>query len=117
VLTETKVTGFTANDHGKLATVEMLTADGQSVSHSAAGAFVFIGLDPNTGWLRGKIDIDDYGFIVTDRTLQTTMPGVFAAGDVRGGSTKQLAAAVGEGAAVALQIRHHLETLAAGVSA
>ena len=117
VLTETKVTGFTANDHGKLATVEMLTADGQAVSHSAAGAFVFIGLDPNTGWLRGKIDIDDYGFIVTDRTLQTTMPGVFAAGDVRGGSTKQLAAAVGEGAAVALQIRHHLETLAAGVSA
>jgi thioredoxin reductase (NADPH) len=115
VLTETKVTGFTAGDNSKLAGIEMLTADGQTVTHAANGAFVFIGLDPNSGLLKGKADIDDYGFIVTNRNLETTMPGVFAAGDVRAGSTKQLAAAVGEGAAVALQIRHHLETISAGM--
>jgi thioredoxin reductase (NADPH) len=46
--------------------------------------------------------------------METSVPGVFAAGDVRAGSTKQLASAVGEGAAVALQIRHHLDEVAAG---
>jgi len=115
VLTETKVTGFTAGDNSKLVSVETVTSDGQSVSHPAKGAFVFIGLDPNSGLLQGKADIDEYGFIVTNRNLETTMPGVFAAGDVRAGSTKQLAAAVGEGAAVALQIRHHLEIISAGM--
>lgn len=117
VLTETKVTAFTAGDNSKLASVELTGPDGQSRSHHAKGAFVFIGLDPNSGWLAGKVEIDDYGFIVTDRMLQTTVPGVFAAGDVRAGSTKQLAAAVGDGAAVALQIRAHLESLAAGTVA
>jgi len=48
---------------------------------------------------------------VTDRNFRTNIPGVFAAGDVREGSTKQLASAVGEGAAVAIQIRYHLESL------
>jgi thioredoxin reductase (NADPH) len=59
--------------------------------------------------------LDQFGFIVTDRMLQTSVPGIFAAGDVRAGSTKQLASAVGEGAAVALQIRHHLDMITTGV--
>ena len=71
---------------------------------------MFIGLDPNTGWLNGLVDLDQRGFIVTDRMMQTSVLGIFAAGDVRAGSTKQLASAVGEGAAVSLQIRHHLES-------
>ena len=76
-----------------------------------AGAFVFIGLDPNTGFVKGSVDLDDRGLIVTDMGLQTSMPGVFAAGDVRSGSTKQLASAVGEGAAAAIGIRRYLEAL------
>ena len=115
VLTETTVAAFTEGDNSKLASVELAGPDGQSRSHHAKGAFVFIGLDPNSGWLQGEVDIDNIGFIVTDRMLHTSIPGVFAAGDVRSGSTKQLAAAVGEGAAVALQIRQHLETLATGM--
>jgi len=63
---------------------------------------VFIGLDPNTGFVKGSVDLDDRGLIVTDMGLQSSMPGVFAAGDVRAGSTKQLASAVGEGAAAAI---------------
>ena len=115
VLTETTVAAFTEGDNSKLASVELVGPDGQSRTHHAKGAFVFIGLDPNSGWLQGEVDIDNIGFIVTDRMLHTSIPGVFAAGDVRSGSTKQLAAAVGEGAAVALQIRQHLETLATGM--
>jgi thioredoxin reductase (NADPH) len=55
------------------------------------------------------------GFIVSDATLQTSMPGVFVAGDVRSGSTKQAASAAGEGAAVALAIRRYIEPLASGM--
>ena len=57
------------------------------------------------------MDLDDRGLIVTDMGLQASMSGVFAAGDVRSGSTKQLASAVGEGAAAAIGIRMYLETL------
>jgi thioredoxin reductase (NADPH) len=74
-----------------------------------AGVFVFIGLSPNSGWLPADIHRDKYGFIVTDMMLETSMPGVFAAGDVRLGSTKQAASAVGEGATAALMIREYLK--------
>ncbi|MDQ1689362.1 MAG: thioredoxin reductase [Frankiaceae bacterium] len=80
------------------------------------GVFVFIGLTPNTEVVKGIVDLDDYGFITTDAALQTSVEGVFAAGDVRAGSTKQAASAAGEGAAVALGIRRYLEPLLAGAS-
>src|SRR5205814_10154672 len=67
-----------------------------------AGVFVFIGLSPNSGWVPGEVKRDQYGFITTDATLATSMRGVFAAGDVRKGSTKQAASAAGEGATAAL---------------
>jgi thioredoxin reductase (NADPH) len=74
-----------------------------------AAAFVFIGLDPNTGFLKGALELDRFGFVVTDAQFQTSIPGVFAAGDVRGGSTKQLGSAVGEGIAALLMIRQYLQ--------
>ena len=74
-----------------------------------AGAFVFIGLSPNSGWLPAEIERDAAGFVVTNGRLETTLPGVFAAGDVRRGSTKQAASAAGEGAAAALMIRDYLK--------
>ena len=110
VLLDTGVAEFTASEDGHLASVTLQGPSGAAV-HPAAGAFIFIGLDPTTGWLDGVVDLDPAGFIVTDRMFSTSLPGVFAAGDVRAGSTKQLAAAVGEGAAVALQVRHHLDDL------
>ena len=76
-----------------------------------SGVFVFIGLDPNTDFVRGSLDTDRYGFIVTDMTFQGSLPGVFAAGDVRAGSTKQLASAVGEGTTAAMMVRGYLERL------
>jgi thioredoxin reductase (NADPH) len=76
----------------------------------ARALFVFIGARPCTGWLAGQVATDEDGFIVTGRDgnepglpdrplLQTSRPGVFAAGDVRSGSIKRVTSAVGEGAA------------------
>ena len=74
-----------------------------------AAAFIFIGLDPNTDFLTGAVDLDERRFVKTSGTLETNVPGVFAAGDIRAGSTKQVASAVGEGATVALMVRQYLE--------
>ena len=106
------VQAFLANDAGQLAGVELenlLTKERST--HAAKGAFVFIGLDPNTEWLGGAVSLDERKFVATDQIFATSARGVFAAGDVRSGSTKQLASAVGEGAAAAIQIRYFLDKL------
>jgi thioredoxin reductase (NADPH) len=72
--------------------------------------FIFIGLTPNTGFAKDFVDLDQWGFIETGKTMETSVAGVYAAGDVRAGSTKQVAAAVGEGATAALMVRGFLET-------
>jgi thioredoxin reductase (NADPH) len=112
VLLNREVVEFRAKDDGsgKLAAIVLRNRDsGELEEIHPAGAFVFIGLDPNTGFVKGSVNLDDRGLIVTDMGLQTSMSGVFAAGDVRSGSTKQLASAVGEGAAAAIGIRMYLE--------
>jgi thioredoxin reductase (NADPH) len=97
-------------EEGKVAKVAG-TKDGQRVEFETDGVFVFVGLKPNTQFLQGKpgIELDEYKFLKTDDNLQTSMPGVFAAGDVRSGATMQIASAVGEGATAALKIREYLE--------
>ena len=78
----------------------------------ADGIFVFIGLKPNTEFLKGGVvELDERGFIKTDKTLQTNVKGIFAAGDCRSGSTLQIASAVGEGAVAALMVREYLKGL------
>ncbi len=112
VLLNRSVKEFKAKDDGsgKLGAVIVENREtGKTEEHHPAGCFVFIGLDPNTDFLKGQVDLDDRGFIVTEPNFMTSMPGVFAAGDVRSGSTKQLASAVGEGAAAAISIRAYLE--------
>jgi thioredoxin reductase (NADPH) len=110
VLLDTKVRSFNANASGKLASITV-DHDGREETLDTAGAFIFIGLDPNTSFLDGALDVDGRGFIVTDPMFRTNVDGIFAAGDVRSGSTKQIASAVGEGAAVAIQIRYYLDAL------
>jgi len=82
---------------------------GETEELRPGAVFVFIGLDPNTQFLKGVVDVDQWGSIKTSETLETSIQGVFAAGDVRAGSTKQVASAVGEGATAALMIRQFLE--------
>jgi thioredoxin reductase (NADPH) len=110
VLLDTSVKSFNANASGKLESLTV-SCDGVEATHVTAGAFIFIGLDPNTSFLDNSLDVDERGFIVTDVMFRTSVDGVFAAGDVRSGSTKQIASAVGEGAAVAIQIRYYLDSL------
>lgn len=86
------------------------TKGGEKVEFETDGVFVFVGLLPNTQFLANTaIELDEIGFIKTDRHMQTSMPGVFAAGDVRSGATMQIASAVGEGATAALIMREYLE--------
>lgn len=86
------------------------THDGQKVEFACDGVFVFVGLLPNTQFLNGSaIELDEVGLIKTDMNLETSLPGVFASGDVRSGATMQIASAVGEGATAALKIREYLE--------
>ena len=74
------------------------------------GVFVFIGLLPNTAFLAGSgVELDEVGLIKSDANLQTAVPGVFVAGDVRSHATMQIASAVGDGATAALKIREYLE--------
>lgn len=85
---------------------------GKKVEYPTDGVFVFIGLTPNTGFLKQVpgFELDEIGFVVTDENLQTSIPGVYAAGDVRKGATMQIATATGEGATAALKIRQYLES-------
>jgi thioredoxin reductase (NADPH) len=86
------------------------TKEGQKTDFPCDGVFVFVGLLPNTQFLKDTdIELDEVGLVKTDKHLQTTMQGVFAAGDVRSGATMQIASAVGEGATAALIMREYLE--------
>jgi len=109
VHTATQVTALHGGD--TLAAVTLTSSAGVSAEVDCRGLFCFIGAQPATEWLTG-VAVDQDGFIRTDRDLcptwsllgraplpyETSVPGVFAAGDVRSGSMKQVASAVGEGA-------------------
>ncbi|MCS7084371.1 MAG: thioredoxin-disulfide reductase [Aquificaceae bacterium] len=88
------------------------TKTGEKSHLPVEGLFVFIGLEPNTWFLKGFIELDERGYIVTNERLQTSVEGVFAAGDCRKGASGQVAIAVGEGCKAALEAQHYLQDLA-----
>jgi len=73
------------------------------------GVFVFVGHDPNTGFLKGLVELDEKGYVKTDEKLQTSVPGLFACGEVRVGAVKQLVSCCGEGCEAALACQSYLE--------
>lgn len=85
-------------------------ASGESKEWQYDGIFVFIGLSPNSDLLKDKAELDSWGFVKTTQ-MMTSLPGIFVAGDLRAGSTKQAASAAGEGATVALAIREYLKSV------
>jgi thioredoxin reductase (NADPH) len=98
---------------GRLAAVKVLDKEtGQVKEWHPDGAFIFIGMVPNSEFLPPEIERDRRGFVITDQMMQTSVRGFFAAGDVRAGATDQAASAAGEGAAAALMMRDYLRTVA-----
>jgi thioredoxin reductase (NADPH) len=87
---------------------------GQVTQKPVQGVFVFIGTIPNNELVRGQIDLDEEGFVKTDQDMAASVPGVFAAGDVRSKLFRQIATAVGEGAAASYSVERYLESLGRG---
>jgi len=123
--TRTEVDALAGNRESGLTAVTCRNRDtGETLRLPAKHLFLFIGADPNSAWLGGYVAVDRQGFVLTGQEagardagaqggavrlpLETSRNGVFAIGDVRAGSTKRVAAAVGEGAAVVAQIHAHL---------
>ena len=82
---------------------------GQHSILEVAGVFVAIGLMPNSQRFSNILELDDAGYIVTDETMATSVPGIFAAGDIRRNSARQIAAAVGDGATAAISAFKYLQ--------
>lgn len=87
---------------------------GENSVLTVAGAFVAIGISPNTEWLRDLVPLDEWGFIFTNQEMATSIPGIFAAGDVRAKNLWQIATAVGDGAVAANAVEHYLQSLGQG---
>ena len=127
VLTHTEVRGLAGAEHLEEVTLED-NRTGERRTAACQGLFCFIGAVPATAWLDGCVALDRSGFVITDRSLpdslaggpdfagrnplpfETSVPGVFAVGDVRSGSLKRVAAAVGEGSSAVRQVHEYLAT-------
>jgi thioredoxin reductase (NADPH) len=124
VLSEAAVVGLEGEQ--TLRAVRIIGPRGETTV-ACAGLFSFIGAEPSSGWLSGCAALDTSGFVLTDRALaedqldlrwtalgrsplpfETSYPGLFAVGDLRSGSTKRVAAAVGEGSAAVRSVHEHL---------
>ena len=83
----------------------------------ATGLFIFVGFRPNTGIVEGHVEHDPMGYFLTDANMQTSIPGLFAAGDVRAQLTRQVTTAVGDGTTAAIAAEKYLKALADGTGA
>ncbi len=127
--TRTQITALDGTEH--LERVSWRRAGGSPEPRDVRHVFLMLGASPNTRWLEGCVALDEHGFVRTGQDLQaedveawslprsaylleTNVPGVFAAGDVRAGSTKRIAAAVGEGSAAVQFVHRALRELADG---
>ena len=110
---ETEMTAVHGTDHLKAITVRDKSKGDERVIDTC-GLFIMVGAAPNTGWLSGLVDLDDKGFVKTGQDVgassaySTSHPGIFAVGDVRAGSVKRVASAVGEGSVVISRVWEYL---------
>jgi thioredoxin reductase (NADPH) len=106
LLFETELVGI----HGRTTVSSVhLRSNGATREQELSAVFIFVGLEPNTGFVRGTLDLDSTGHVVVDAHLQSSVPGVFAAGDIRQFSSRQLVSAAGDGATAALSAARYLQ--------
>ena len=103
LIPETRVTSIIGGVDGVTAAGLRHERTGEERELHAAGVFLYAGLQPNTAFLRGVVEMDAAGHIATDERLDTSVPGVIAAGDIRRGSAKLLIASAGDGATAAVR--------------
>jgi len=84
---------------------------GETQKLSVDGCFIWVGIQPNAGFLGDAVKLDKYGFVITDQNMETSVPGVFAAGDGRLTPLRQIATAVGDGATAAFMAEHYIENV------
>jgi thioredoxin reductase (NADPH) len=105
LLFETELVSIHGSD--TVASVRLRT-NGSTREQALAGVFVFVGLEPNTAFVRDTLELDSSGHVIVDARLQASVRGVFAAGDIRQGASGQLVAAAGDGATAALGAARYL---------
>jgi thioredoxin reductase (NADPH) len=103
-----KVEAITGNDNVEAVECADI-AGGNKETIKADGVLVQIGLDPNTEYLESVVPLDEQGFIVVNGNMQTEIPSIFAAGDIRSGSPRQVVTAVSDGAAAAMAVQRFLQ--------
>lgn len=103
------LTGISGLTHVEKVTVKNVkTGDVQELA--ADGCFIWVGILPNTSFLPKEVAVDKQGFIIVDNNMQTSIPGVYAAGDVRSTSLRQIVTAVGDGAIATFSAEHYLQS-------
>jgi thioredoxin reductase (NADPH) len=111
IVWDSVVTGI----HGGLTNVENVAIKnvktGEESRLAVDGCFIWVGIHPNTDFLGNDIKRDEWGCILTDQRMETSVPGVFAVGDVRNTPLRQVATAVGDGAIGAVSAEHYIESL------
>ena len=100
---------FTGNEALETARVKNLKTE-ETYDYPTAAAFIYIGFHPNTEYLKDLLEMDPLGHIYTDIHMRTAIPGIYACGDARADSTRQLGAAVGDGITAALSAYHDLQS-------
>ena len=107
MLFETEVVEITGAD--TVSSVR-LRSDGATREQALAGVFIFVGLEPNSAFVQGAVDLDSAGHVIVDTHLQTSARGVYAAGDIRQGASGQLVSAAGDGASAAVAAVRYLRS-------
>jgi thioredoxin reductase (NADPH) len=106
-LFKTELVSISGND---TVTSVRLQTEGTTRDQDLSGVFIFVGLEPNTAFVRGVVDLDSTGHLIVDAHLQTSLPGVYAAGDIRQGSSGQLVSAAGDGSSAAVSAASYLRS-------
>jgi thioredoxin reductase (NADPH) len=110
---DSEVVEFQGQDN--LEAVKLLNVKtGETKMLPLTGAFIAIGMLPNSGWLKDLLPTDEGGFLLTDEVMATGIPGIFAAGDIRAKLWRQISTAVGDGSVAAIAAEHYLEELKGG---
>jgi thioredoxin reductase (NADPH) len=109
VIWDTVVEGIDADDKGLVKALQLHNVRSNTRSTlSATGVFIFIGFKPNTGLIEGHVDHDEQGYLLTDSNMQTSIPGLFAAGDLRAQLARQVTTAAGDATTAAIAVEKFL---------